>query len=100
MFATGTSSPGVPWLYVPCDNSASNSTMLLDASRAVALHRYSAIFDPQQTDYPRGSAMRVFLLTAICAASMLCASFASDQALVPSKPVAELGYRVSPDFFD
>ena len=31
---------------------------------------------------------------------MLCASFASDQALMPSKPVAELGYRVSPDFFD
>ncbi len=44
--------------------------------------------------------MRVFLLMAICAASMLCASFASDQALVPSKPVAELGYSVSPDFFD
>ena len=44
--------------------------------------------------------MRAFLLTAICAASMLCASFASDQALMPSKPVAELGYRVSPDFFD
>ena len=43
--------------------------------------------------------MRVFLLT-ICAASMFCASFASDQVLVPSKPAAELGYRVSPDFFD
>jgi hypothetical protein len=44
--------------------------------------------------------MRVYLLTAICCASMFCASFASDQVMPPSKPVPELGYRVSPDFFE
>jgi len=42
--------------------------------------------------------MRLFPLTAHCAASMLYASLAIAQVMPPSKPVPELGYRVSPIF--
>src|ERR1700685_3642912 len=44
--------------------------------------------------------MRAFLVTAIYAASTFVASFASAQVLPVAKPVPELGYRVSPDFFE
>jgi len=44
--------------------------------------------------------MRLYLLMAFCGASMLSASLsASAQLLPPAQPVSELGYRVSPDFF-
>jgi hypothetical protein len=46
------------------------------------------------------NAMRSVLLTALCATFVLCASLVSAQIMPPSKPVPELGYRVSPDFFD
>src|SRR5271170_1871865 len=44
--------------------------------------------------------MRVILLTVMCAATMLGAAVAGDEVPQYSKPVAELGYKVSPDFFD
>jgi hypothetical protein len=42
--------------------------------------------------------MRVFK-AAICAAATLVSSFGIAQVLPLSKPVPELGYKVSPDFF-
>ena len=44
--------------------------------------------------------MRLFLLTAHCVASVLCASQVIAQVMPPSKPVPELGYQVSTDFFE
>jgi hypothetical protein len=44
-------------------------------------------------------AMRVFTLAAICAAATFVSSFGIAQVLPLSKPVPELGYKVSPDFF-
>jgi len=43
--------------------------------------------------------MRVSKVLVICASATLAAAVGSAQDLPPSKPVPELGYRVSPDFF-
>jgi DNA-binding beta-propeller fold protein YncE len=43
--------------------------------------------------------MRIFILAAIGAAATLVAPLGIAQILPPAKPVPELGYRVSPDFF-
>ena len=43
--------------------------------------------------------MRVSTLAAICAAATLVSSFGIAQVLPLPKPVPELGYKVSPDFF-
>jgi len=43
--------------------------------------------------------VRLFIVAVICVAATCAASLGIAQVLPPSKPVPELAYRVSPDFF-